>query len=105
VSNEFQGDDIRLTNTVGTPAFQAPEALQEEKQAFTGRVRHALQSRSHVKQRRRLLWRDHNYNKTYNLKLLQLQQAAAIILSFKFYCKFYCKFYYSCDPSIMTYTE
>ena len=38
VSNEFQGDDIRLTNTVGTPAFQAPEALQEEKQAFTGRV-------------------------------------------------------------------
>jgi len=38
VSNEFEGDDIRLTNTVGTPAFQAPEALQEEKQAFTGRV-------------------------------------------------------------------
>jgi len=38
VSNEFQGDDIRLTNTVGTPAFQAPEALQDEKQAFTGRV-------------------------------------------------------------------
>jgi len=41
VSNEFQGDDIRLTNTVGTPAFQAPEALQDEKQAFTGRVRPA----------------------------------------------------------------
>jgi len=38
VSNEFQGEDIRLTNTVGTPAFQAPEALQEEKRAFTGRV-------------------------------------------------------------------
>jgi len=38
VSNEFQGEDIRLTNTVGTPAFQAPEALQDEKQAFTGRV-------------------------------------------------------------------
>jgi len=38
VSNEFEGDDIRLTNTVGTPAFQAPEALREEKQAFTGRV-------------------------------------------------------------------
>ena len=40
VSNEFQGDDIRLTNTVGTPAFQAPEALQDEKQAFTGKVSH-----------------------------------------------------------------
>jgi len=47
VSNEFQGEDIRLTNTVGTPAFQAPEALQEEKRAFTGRVRHAIQSRSY----------------------------------------------------------
>jgi len=48
VSNEFQGEDIRLTNTVGTPAFQAPEALQEEKRAFTGRVRHAMMLFSHV---------------------------------------------------------
>jgi len=38
VSNEFQGEDIRLTNTVGTPAFMAPEALHEEKQEFTGKA-------------------------------------------------------------------
>ena len=38
VSNEFQGEDIRLTSTVGTPAFLAPEALHEEKQEFTGKV-------------------------------------------------------------------
>jgi len=38
MSSEFQGDDIPLTSTVGTPAFLAPEALTEEKQSFTGKV-------------------------------------------------------------------
>ena len=38
VSNEFQGDDVLLTSTVGTPAFLAPEALKDEKQQFTGKV-------------------------------------------------------------------
>jgi len=45
VSNEFQGDDIPLTSTVGTPAFLAPEELREENKTFTGKVCH----RSHVK--------------------------------------------------------
>ena len=38
VSNEFQGEDIRLTSSVGTPAFMAPESLKEEKLEFTGKV-------------------------------------------------------------------
>jgi len=38
VSNEFQGEDLALTNTVGTPAFLAPEALKGDKQTFAGKV-------------------------------------------------------------------
>ena len=39
VSNEFAGDDMKLTNTVGTPAFMPPELLKEEKEEVSGRVR------------------------------------------------------------------
>lgn len=38
VSNEFQGNDLELTNTVGTPAFLAPEALRGEKHTFAGKA-------------------------------------------------------------------
>ncbi len=38
VSNEFQGEDILLSSTVGTPAFMAPETVKEEKEEFTGKV-------------------------------------------------------------------
>ena len=40
VSNEFTGADAVLTSTAGTPAFMAPEALKEEKEEFSGKVRH-----------------------------------------------------------------
>ena len=39
VSDQFQGEDVLLTNTVGTPAFMAPESLGDEKEQFTGKVR------------------------------------------------------------------
>lgn len=39
VSLEFEGFDALLTGTAGTPAFMAPEALQDESHAFySGRV-------------------------------------------------------------------
>ena len=38
VSNEFEGGDALLTNSVGTPAFLAPEAVREVKQQFHGKV-------------------------------------------------------------------
>ena len=38
VSNEFAGDDVKLTSTAGTPAFMAPELLKEEKEEVSGRV-------------------------------------------------------------------
>lgn len=44
VSNEFQGNDLELTNTVGTPAFLAPEALRGEKHTFAGKVTNSTSS-------------------------------------------------------------
>lgn len=38
VSNEFKGADALLTNTVGTPAFMAPETLSETRKIFSGKV-------------------------------------------------------------------
>lgn len=38
VSNEFKGTDALLTNTVGTPAFMAPETLSETRKIFSGKV-------------------------------------------------------------------
>ncbi|ELU01796.1 hypothetical protein CAPTEDRAFT_120696 [Capitella teleta] len=37
VSNEFAGDDVKLTSTAGTPAFMAPELLKE-KEEVSGRA-------------------------------------------------------------------
>ncbi|KAM7145231.1 calcium/calmodulin-dependent protein kinase kinase 2 isoform 3-T4 [Macrochelys suwanniensis] len=37
VSNEFKGTDALLTNTVGTPAFMAPETLSETRTIFSGK--------------------------------------------------------------------
>ncbi|XP_050779898.1 calcium/calmodulin-dependent protein kinase kinase 2 isoform X3 [Gopherus flavomarginatus] len=37
VSNEFKGTDALLTNTVGTPAFMAPETLSETRRIFSGK--------------------------------------------------------------------
>ncbi|XP_065424157.1 calcium/calmodulin-dependent protein kinase kinase 2 isoform X3 [Chrysemys picta bellii] len=37
VSNEFKGTDALLTNTVGTPAFMAPETLSEIRKIFSGK--------------------------------------------------------------------
>ncbi|XP_067395717.1 calcium/calmodulin-dependent protein kinase kinase 2 isoform X3 [Emydura macquarii macquarii] len=37
VSNEFKGTDALLTNTVGTPAFMAPETLSETRKIFSGK--------------------------------------------------------------------
>ena len=42
MSDQFQGEDVVLTNTVGTPAFMAPESLGDEKEQFTGKVREKL---------------------------------------------------------------
>ncbi|KAG6934682.1 calcium/calmodulin dependent protein kinase kinase 2, partial [Chelydra serpentina] len=38
VSNEFKGTDALLTNTVGTPAFMAPETLSETRTIFSGKA-------------------------------------------------------------------
>ncbi|XP_055862951.1 calcium/calmodulin-dependent protein kinase kinase 1-like isoform X3 [Biomphalaria glabrata] len=38
VSNEFSGGDAFLTNTAGTPAFMAPETLQDDAQNFQGKA-------------------------------------------------------------------
>uniref|UniRef100_A0A8C0H2I6 Protein kinase domain-containing protein n=1 Tax=Chelonoidis abingdonii TaxID=106734 RepID=A0A8C0H2I6_CHEAB len=38
VSNEFKGTDALLTNTVGTPAFMAPETLSETRRIFSGKA-------------------------------------------------------------------
>ncbi|KAM3826383.1 calcium/calmodulin-dependent protein kinase kinase 2 isoform 1-T1 [Vipera latastei] len=38
VSNEFKGSDALLTNTVGTPAFMAPETLSETRKIFSGKA-------------------------------------------------------------------
>ncbi|ESN96086.1 hypothetical protein HELRODRAFT_67876 [Helobdella robusta] len=38
VSDEFIGTDLQLTNTVGTPAFIAPEALVEGRGSFSGKA-------------------------------------------------------------------
>lgn len=38
VSNEFKGSDALLSNTVGTPAFMAPESLSETRKIFSGKV-------------------------------------------------------------------
>jgi serine/threonine protein kinase len=38
VCNEFNGSDAFLSNTAGTPAFTAPEALGDNKSAFSGKV-------------------------------------------------------------------
>lgn len=38
VSNQFEGNDARLSSTAGTPAFMAPEAISESGQSFSGKV-------------------------------------------------------------------
>ena len=38
VTNEFKGSDALLSNTVGTPAFMAPESLSETRKIFSGKV-------------------------------------------------------------------
>ncbi|XP_068101299.1 calcium/calmodulin-dependent protein kinase kinase 2 isoform X4 [Hyperolius riggenbachi] len=38
VSNKFEGTDALLTNTVGTPAFMAPETLSETRRIFSGKA-------------------------------------------------------------------
>lgn len=38
VSKEFEGADALLSCTAGTPAFMAPEMINEEAQGFTGKV-------------------------------------------------------------------
>ncbi|PIO38748.1 hypothetical protein AB205_0167080 [Aquarana catesbeiana] len=38
VSNQFEGTDAFLSNTVGTPAFMAPETLSETRKIFSGKV-------------------------------------------------------------------
>lgn len=42
MSNEFKGSDALLSNTVGTPAFMAPESLSETRKIFSGKVGLAL---------------------------------------------------------------
>lgn len=44
VSNEFKGSDALLSNTVGTPAFMAPESLSETRKIFSGKVGLGVQS-------------------------------------------------------------
>lgn len=39
VSNEFQGSDAFLLHSAGTPAFMAPEMLNDLEQEFSGKVR------------------------------------------------------------------
>uniref|UniRef100_A0A8C0E1A6 calcium/calmodulin-dependent protein kinase n=1 Tax=Balaenoptera musculus TaxID=9771 RepID=A0A8C0E1A6_BALMU len=38
VSNQFEGNDARLSSTAGTPAFMAPEAISESGQSFSGKA-------------------------------------------------------------------
>ncbi|XP_076037408.1 uncharacterized protein LOC143022785 isoform X3 [Oratosquilla oratoria] len=38
VCNEFDGNDAFLTNTAGTPAFMAPEALSTKRDKYSGRA-------------------------------------------------------------------
>ncbi|XP_075034402.1 calcium/calmodulin-dependent protein kinase kinase 2 isoform X2 [Mixophyes fleayi] len=38
VSNQFEGTDAFLSNTVGTPAFMAPETLSETSRIFSGKA-------------------------------------------------------------------
>ena len=38
VSNQFEGNDARLSSTAGTPAFMAPEAISDSGQSFSGKV-------------------------------------------------------------------
>ncbi|XP_075690593.1 calcium/calmodulin-dependent protein kinase kinase 2 isoform X2 [Rhinoderma darwinii] len=38
VSNQFEGTDAFLSNTVGTPAFMAPETLSETRRIFSGKA-------------------------------------------------------------------
>jgi [calcium/calmodulin-dependent protein kinase] kinase len=38
VCNEFDGSDALLSNTAGTPAFIAPEALTQKRGMYSGRV-------------------------------------------------------------------
>lgn len=38
MSDEFTGSDAFLTNTAGTPAFMAPEALQASKEKYSGKA-------------------------------------------------------------------
>ncbi|CAE1171530.1 CAMKK2 [Acanthosepion pharaonis] len=38
VSNEFTGGDAFLTTTSGTPAFQSPETLKEEREEYSGKA-------------------------------------------------------------------
>ncbi|KAM4809405.1 calcium/calmodulin-dependent protein kinase kinase 2 [Rhinophrynus dorsalis] len=38
VSNQFEGSDAFLSNTVGTPAFMAPETLSETRKIFSGKA-------------------------------------------------------------------
>lgn len=38
VCNEFDGKDAFLTNTAGTPAFMAPEALSTSRHKYSGKV-------------------------------------------------------------------
>uniref|UniRef100_A0A8C5P5Z2 calcium/calmodulin-dependent protein kinase n=1 Tax=Leptobrachium leishanense TaxID=445787 RepID=A0A8C5P5Z2_9ANUR len=38
VSNQFEGQDAFLSNTVGTPAFMAPETLSETHKIFSGKA-------------------------------------------------------------------
>ena len=35
VSNQFEGNDARLSSTAGTPAFMAPEAISDSGQSFS----------------------------------------------------------------------
>lgn len=38
MSNEFEGEDMEVRSTVGTPAFVSPEALVEGSGKFGGKV-------------------------------------------------------------------
>ncbi|XP_077468317.1 calcium/calmodulin-dependent protein kinase kinase 1b [Stigmatopora argus] len=38
VSNEFEGADALLSGTAGTPAFMAPETMEEHQREFTGKA-------------------------------------------------------------------
>lgn len=52
VSNEFKGSDALLSNTVGTPAFMAPESLSETRKIFSGKAGLGLLSSACI----RVLW-------------------------------------------------